>query len=204
MSQLPNIAVLVSGNGSNLQALIDAVQAKTLDENIHLVLSNRPGVRALERAAQAGIPAQCINHHDFESREAFDQALIKTMKGAGIELVVLAGFDRLLTPAFIQAFPDQIINVHPALLPAFPGLHSAQQALDYGAKITGVTVHFVDEGMDTGSIILQEPVEITDEDTEDSLLTKIHAVEHRLLPKAVGLAASKTLKRIGRRIYITK
>ena len=178
---------MVSGSGSNLQAILDAQKAESLGAEVRLVISNIAGVRALDRARDAGVSAEVISHRDFSSREEFDARLIARLKEHGIELVVLAGFMRLLTPKFIESF--QIINIHPALLPSFPGVHAAKQALDHGAKITGCTVHFVDSGCDTGPIIAQRAVPILDGDDEETLGARIQAEEHRLLPAVISAIA---------------
>lgn len=196
------LAILVSGSGTNLQAIIDAVRAGTLPAEIALVLSNRPGVKALERAAAAEIPQRCIPHQDFPNRAAFEDALCAALDEVQPDGIVLAGFDRVLSPEFVRRYPHRIFNIHPALLPAFPGLHAARQALAYGVKVTGVTVHFVDEGTDTGPIILQETVPIHPTDTEESLLERLHAVEHRLFPEALRLFAAGRLKIDGRQVNV--
>ncbi|MGZ3425983.1 MAG: phosphoribosylglycinamide formyltransferase, partial [Polyangia bacterium] len=180
------VGVLVSGSGTNLQALIDADQAGALGgAHIVVVVSNVAGVRALDRAAQAGVPTEVLPHKQYPSRQAFDETLVATLRRHGVELVALAGFMRLVTPTFLQAFPQRVVNIHPALLPAFPGVHAQKQALDYGARITGCTVHFVDEGCDSGPIIAQAAVPVLDGDTAGSLRDRILAMEHRLLPAAL-------------------
>src|SRR6188768_1403210 len=144
------LGVLVSGTGSNLQAILDAIAAGTLNARVELVISNRPGVQALERARAAGVEALAISHKEFAQREAFDQALVSALREADVNWIVLAGFMRVLTPHFLAAYPGRIINIHPSLLPAFPGVDAVKQALAYSAKITGCTVHFVDQGVDSG------------------------------------------------------
>ncbi len=170
------IGVLVSGSGSNLQAL--------LDEGLPVaaVASNRAGVRALERAGAAGIPAAVFELGDHETREARDAAMAAWLEEHGVSLVVCAGYMHLLTPAFLDRFPQRIVNVHPSLLPAFPGARAIEEALAAGAEVTGVTVHLVDEGLDSGPVLAQEPVPV---EPPDTLEERIHAVEHRLLPKVV-------------------
>jgi phosphoribosylglycinamide formyltransferase-1 len=181
MTQHPlSLGVLVSGTGSNLQAILDAILAGSLRARVSLVISNKPGVEALQRAQSAGVPALTIPHKDFASREAFDRALVAALVEAGVSWVVLAGFMRVLTPDFLAAFPGRIINIHPALLPAFPGVDAAKQALDYGVKITGCTVHFVDHGVDSGKIIAQRAVPVEQADDLASLNARIHAAEHEL------------------------
>lgn len=183
------IAVLVSGSGSNLQAIIDTLHRKVAGIEVALVVSNVPGVLALERAEKAGIPTAVFQLDDYAGREDRDVAMAAAIEATGAQLVVLAGYMHLLTPAFLNRFPYRIVNLHPALLPAFPGTHAIQDAIRYGVKVTGVTVHFVDEGMDTGPVILQKAVDVHDDDTAESLAERIHAVEHVLLPRAVELIA---------------
>jgi phosphoribosylglycinamide formyltransferase-1 len=172
------IGVLVSGSGSNLQALIDAGLP------IVAVASNVPGVRALERAARAGIPTGTFRLEDHASREERDLEMAGWLESRGVELVVCAGYMHLLTPAFLARFPGAVINVHPSLLPAFPGTHAVEDALEAGVWETGVTVHYVDEGVDTGPVIAQERVPVLPGDTAATLLERVHDVEHRLLPAA--------------------
>jgi phosphoribosylglycinamide formyltransferase-1 len=176
-----DLGVLVSGTGTNLQALIDAIAQKTLDANIRVVVSNRPDAYALERAKGAGIPTRVISHRDFPDRATFDAALVSALRERGATTVVLAGFMRVLTETFLSAFPSRVINIHPALLPAFPGVDAQRQALGYGVKIAGCTVHFVDAGTDTGPIIAQAAVPVRDDDDESSLRDRILVLEHRML-----------------------
>lgn len=190
------IGVLASGHGTNLQALIDAGLP------VGVVLSNVADAGALARARRAGIPALAIPHNDFATRAAFEDALLAALATHGARFVVLAGFMRLLTPHFLERFPDRVINVHPALLPAFPGVDAQRQALDHGVRVTGVTVHFVDAGTDTGPIILQEPLAIDDAWSLDDLRERLHLIEHRLLPRAVALLVEGRLRRDGRRVRI--
>lgn len=182
-----DLGVLVSGRGSNLQAILDGVAAGTLSSRVRVVISNQPDAYALERARLAGVPTQLIQHREYAERAAFDAALVRALQDHGVGWVVLAGFMRVLTPAFLRAFPDRVINIHPALLPAFPGVHAQRQALDYGVKITGCTVHFVDEGVDTGPIIVQRAVPILDEDDETTLGGRLLIEEHRALVQALSL-----------------
>jgi phosphoribosylglycinamide formyltransferase 1 len=174
------LGVLVSGTGSNLQAILDAIAAGTLNARVEVVISNRAGVQALERAHNAGVRALTIPHKDFPSREAFDRALVSALREAEVEWVVLAGFMRVLTAEFLHAYPGRIINIHPALLPAFPGVDAARQALDYGVKITGCTVHFVDQGVDSGKIIAQRAIVVEPGDDLATLAARIHGAEHEL------------------------
>jgi phosphoribosylglycinamide formyltransferase 1 len=194
--------VLISGTGTNLQAIIDRVADGSLDCRIALVISNRAQATGLERARRAAIPTRVIDHHEFATREAFDGALADALRAAGVELLVLAGFDRLITRVLLDAFPNRIVNVHPALLPAFKGLHAQRQALAYGARITGATVHFVDEAADHGPIILQGAILVAPDDTEETLAQRILELEHRLYPAAIQLFAQGRLVIEGRRVRI--
>lgn len=173
--------MLVSGSGTNLQALIDA------DLPIACVGSNKPGVRGLERAQKAGIETGVFELGAFPDRVARDLQMAGWLEQKGAEWIVLAGYMHVLTAAFLERFPRRVINLHPALCPSFPGTHAIEEALAYGVRWTGVTIHFVDEGVDTGPIILQQPVEVRQEDTAETLAERIHSVEHRLLPQAVRL-----------------
>lgn len=183
------IGVLVSGAGTNLQALLDDGLP------IVAVASNNTKARALDRAARAGVEAGAFPTVEFESREQRDAEMAEWLAERGVELVVLAGYMQLLTPAFLDRFPDRILNVHPSLLPSFPGAHAVEDALAHGVKVTGATVHFVDEGVDTGAIMLQEAVEIREYDTAETLHARIQDVEHRLLPRAVRLFLDGKLRR---------
>ena len=199
------IAVLVSGNGTNLQAIIDAARVADFPAEIVAVISDRPGVRALERATAAGIPTGVVAWSDYRDRDLFTKAVCEAAEESGAAALVLAGFMRILGPEAITRFPHRIVNVHPALLPAFPGAHAVEQALEHGVKVTGVTVHFVDEEVDHGPIIAQEVVPVLPGDTVESLHRRIQEVEHRLYPDAIAdLAAGlltvegRTVRRIGR------
>ena len=183
-----NVAVLASGSGTNLQALIDRVHGRD-GVRIVAVGSDRPDAQALERARSAGIPERAFAADAYGDRRDRDRAMADWLQSRGAELVVAAGYMRLLDPAFLDAFPQRVINVHPALLPAFPGLHVVQQALDYGVKVFGVTVHFLDSGVDTGPIILQRALHLPDASDADEVLTQLHPVEHELLVEAVTLIA---------------
>lgn len=184
------LGVLVSGRGSNLQSILDACQAKAIPAEVGLVLSNLPGAYALERARKAGAPTAVLDHKGFATRADFDRAAVELLKGHGVELVCLAGFMRLLSPAFLSAFPGRVLNIHPSLLPAFPGLHAARQAVQARVRVAGCTVHFVDEGCDTGPILVQAAVPVLPDDTEETLGARILEQEHRVYPLAVGLVAS--------------
>jgi phosphoribosylglycinamide formyltransferase-1 len=179
------LGVLVSGTGTNLQAILDAVAEKRLDARVEVVVSNVAGAGALERARAAGVATVVVNHKEHADRRAFDAALVEVLRARGVEVVVLAGFMRLLTGVLLDAFPMRVVNVHPSLLPAFPGVHSQKQALDYGVRVAGCTVHFVDAGTDTGPIIAQAAVPVEDGDDEESLRTRILAREHELLPRVL-------------------
>lgn len=183
------LGVLVSGSGTNLQSILDATQQGRLDAEVRLVLSNRPGVLALERAARAGVPALCLDHKAYPTREAFDEAAIAALREAGVEWVALAGFMRVLTPRFLEAFEGRIVNIHPSLLPAFPGVNSQRQAFDHGVKVAGCTVHFVDGGVDTGPIIAQRAVPVLEEDDAASLRARILEQEHTLFVEALQAIA---------------
>jgi phosphoribosylglycinamide formyltransferase 1 len=196
---MKHVGVLVSGRGSNLQALIDAAAARTLGGDIAVVVSNVEGAAALARARKAGIPALYRDHRG-RKREEFDAEVEALLRGHGVELVCLAGYMRLLSPAFIRAFPGRILNVHPSLLPAFPGLEAQRQAWEYGVKVSGATVHLVDEGLDSGPIVLQEAVPVEDGDSAESLSARILEAEHRLYPRAVELLLSGRCRLEGRRI----
>ncbi len=197
------IAVLVSGSGTNLQAILDAIAAGRLDATVRVVLSNIAGVAALARAEAAGVPTLVIDHRGFPGREAFDTCVVQALRERQVELVALAGFNRLLSPVLIRAFPLAIINIHPALLPAFPGLHAQRQALEHGVRIAGATVHFVDEETDHGPIIIQAAVPVLPEDDEESLGARILAEEHRIYPEAIQLLAEGRLRVVGRRVVVT-
>jgi phosphoribosylglycinamide formyltransferase-1 len=177
-----DLGVLVSGSGTNLQAILDAVAAGTLAARVKVVISNKPGVFALERAARAGVPTEVVAHKTFPSREAFDAHVVSRLRAHGVDTVVLAGFMRIVTPVLLDAFPHRVVNIHPSLLPAFPGIDAQAQALAHGVRITGCTVHFVDAGTDTGAIIGQAAVPVVDGDTVETLRARILEAEHHLLP----------------------
>ena len=202
MSEKLRIGVLASGGGTNLQAIIDRCLDGSLDAEIAVVICNNPGAGALDRAAKAGIATLVINHRDYSEREAFDQAVVAALKDVGVELVVLAGFMRIITQTFIDAYPNRVINIHPALLPSFPGLHVQQQAIDYGARFSGCTVHFVDGGVDTGPIIIQAVVPVLQDDTADTLAARILEQEHLIYPRAIQLIAEGRVQVNGRNVTI--
>lgn len=196
------LAVLVSGNGSNLQVIINRIESGELDARIACVISNSPDAFALMRAQMHGIPAVIHENNAFKRRREYDTALVEILHSYGVELVVLAGFMRILSDVMVKAFPNAIMNIHPALLPSFPGLHAQQQALDYGVKFSGCTVHFVDNGTDTGPIILQVPVPVEQDDTEETLSARIQAEEHRTFPEAIRLFTEGKLLVDGRLVRI--
>lgn len=197
-----NLGVLVSGSGTNLQAIIDNIEAGGLDAKIKIVISNNVNAYAVERAKKHRIPTFIIADSHFQTREDCDKHLVEILKSHSVDLVVLAGFMRLLTSAFIKSFPMRIINIHPALLPAFPGLHAQKKAVEYGAKFSGCTVHFVDEGVDTGPIIIQAVVPVDDDDTEETLSKKILKEEHKIYPQAIRLFAEGRLEIKGRKVVV--
>ncbi len=202
MSKIVNLGVLVSGSGSNLQSIIDNIEKGTLPARIRIIISNNPEAFALERARKHGIPAVVIKHGGSNSREEYDQRLVDTLKSHDVELVALAGFMRVLSPLFLRAFPMRIMNIHPAILPSFPGTHGQKRAFDYGVKFTGCTVHFADEGVDTGPIIIQAVVPVYDTDTEETLSQRILKEEHRIYPKAIKLYAEGKLHVEGRKVRV--
>ena len=198
----PAIAVFCSGAGTNLQAILDASRRGSLPGTVALVVSDRKDARALVRARRAKAEAVYIDPRAFASRQAYERALIQRCRARGIRLVCLAGFMRILSPVFVRAFRNRILNIHPALLPAFPGGSAIRDALAWGARVTGVTVHVVDEQVDHGPILLQESVAVRPGETEASLLKRVHGVEHRLYPQAIRLMLSGKARVTGRRISI--
>ena len=198
-SALPKIGVLISGRGSNLQALIDAVSDGRLAASIAVVISNRAGAAGLDRARRAGIETLVLNHLDFDSRDAFDTAVADALMSFGVRLVCLAGFMRLIGQRLLDAFPQAILNIHPSLLPSFPGVDAQAQALQHGVKVSGVTVHLVTGELDGGPIVLQAAVPVRDDDTPHALAERILVEEHRLYPEAVRLVLSGAWRLDGRR-----
>jgi phosphoribosylglycinamide formyltransferase 1 len=196
------LAVLVSGNGTNLQVFIDKIESGELNARIACVISNNPDAFALKRAAAHNIPVVVLESSAGTGRRAYDAALVDILQGYGVELVVLAGFMRILSDVMVNAFPNAIMNIHPALLPAFPGLHAQQQALGYGVKFSGCTVHFVDCGTDTGPIILQAVVPVNQDDTEETLSARIQAEEHRTFIEAVRLFIEGSIHVEGRLVRL--
>ena len=204
MDKLLKIGVLVSGSGSNLQSILDACAAGRLKARVVCVISNVADAYALERAQAAGVPALHLDHRAHSGREAYDQALVTTLREFGAELVAMAGFMRIITPVLLDAFPMAVMNIHPALLPAFPGLHAQRQALEYGVKVAGCTVHLVDPGTDTGPIIMQAAVPIVEGDTEQTLSARIQKEEHRVYPEAIRLFAQGLLSVEGRQVRVSQ
>jgi len=198
---MKRIGVLVSGRGSNLQALIDAAGRGELGGEIVVVVSNDEAAQGLERARRAGIPA-VFRDHRGKKREAFDAEIVEILHAHAVDLVCLAGFMRLLSPVFIRAFPGRILNIHPALLPAFPGLDAQHQAWEHGVKLSGATVHLVDEGLDSGPIVAQEAVSVLSSDTAETLAARILEAEHRLYPRAVRLLLAGRCRVEGRRVIV--
>ncbi len=196
------LGVLISGEGTNLQAIIDAVERNELSADLRVVISNKPSARGLERARRHGIETIVIEHRGFPSREAFDTRLVAKLNSREVELVACAGFMRLLSPVMVRAFPNRIMNIHPALCPAFPGIDAQQAALDYGARFTGCTVFFVSEGIDDGPVIIQAVVPIYPDDDEPTLSGRIHTEEHRIYPYAIRLYQEGRLEVRGRRVII--
>jgi phosphoribosylglycinamide formyltransferase 1 len=194
------VAVLISGSGTNLQALIDGCEGNSI-AHIAVVISNRRDAYGLERAKSKGIPTYWVSHRN-RTRDSFEKELLTIVQNHQVEWVCLAGFMRVLTDVFLSQYKNRVLNIHPSLLPAFPGLNAQQQALEYGVKQTGATVHFVDSGMDTGPIVLQESVSIMDSDDLDRLKEKVLQIEHQLFPKALQLAALGNLQVSGRRVTI--
>lgn len=193
------LGALISGRGSNLQAIIDAIADGRLDATMAVVISNRAAAAGLERARTAGIETRVLAHSGWPSREAYDRALVAELRAARVDLVCLAGFMRLLTLAFVEAFPGAILNVHPSLLPAFPGVDAQRQALEHGVKVSGATVHFVTAELDAGPIILQAAVPVLADDSAETLAARILVEEHRLYPEAIGLVLDGGWRLDGRR-----
>ena len=204
MARKVSIGVLISGSGTNLQAIIDAVEANELDARIEIVLSNRADAYGLIRAKKHGIPTEVLDHKQFPNREAFDQAVVDHLRAHGVELVILAGFMRLLSPVFVTAYSNRIMNIHPALLPAFPGLNVQRKAVEHGVRFSGCTVHFVNEECDEGPIIIQAVVPVFPDDTEQSLAARILEQEHRIYPRAIQLYSEGRLRIEGRKVIVDR
>jgi phosphoribosylglycinamide formyltransferase-1 len=195
-----SIGVLISGRGSNLQSIIDAIAARRLDATIAVVVSNRADAAGLERARAAGIDAIHLSPRGFADRDAYDRALAELLRSRGVELVCLAGFMRLVGRPLLDAFPDRILNIHPSLLPSFPGLEAQRQALEHGVRVSGATVHLVNAELDAGPIVLQAAVPVEDGDTVDTLAARILVEEHRLYPEAIGRILDGGWSIVGRRL----
>lgn len=202
MAEKLPIAVLISGSGTNLQSIIDAIAANRLNAKIELVLSNRADAFGLVRARNHNIRTEVLDHKSFLSREAYDQAVVDLLHSRGVHLVALAGFMRLLSPVFVKAFSNRIMNIHPALLPSFPGLHVQKKAIEHGVRFSGCTVHFVNEECDEGPIIIQAVVPVFPDDTEEQLAERILKQEHRIYPRAIQLYAEGRLHVAGRRVMV--
>jgi phosphoribosylglycinamide formyltransferase-1 len=202
MAEKLPIAVLISGSGTNLQSIIDAIAANRLNAKIELVLSNRADAFGLVRARNHNIPTEVADHKSFPGREAYDQAVVDLLRSRGVHLVALAGFMRLLSPVFVKAFSNRIMNIHPALLPSFPGLHVQKKAIEHGVRFSGCTVHFVNEECDEGPIIIQAVVPVFPDDTEEQLAERILKQEHRIYPRAIQLYAEGRLHVVGRRVMV--
>ena len=197
------IGVLASGSGSNLQTLIDQLHRdESCEIEISVVISDRKKAYALTRAKNAGIPSYIVKAQDFPDRHAFDEKISELLDAHAVELIVLAGFMKLLQPTFVQKYSNRILNIHPALLPAFPGAHPVADTLAYGAKVSGITVHFVDEGMDTGPIIAQKSVPVFDDDDEDSLHARLQVEEHKLYPTVIKWYAENRIGFAGRKVIV--
>ncbi|MBQ8665032.1 MAG: phosphoribosylglycinamide formyltransferase [Mailhella sp.] len=196
------LGILASGSGTNAQAMIDAVESGRLDAKICIIIANRPGAKVLERAAKHGIPHLCIDHKEFADRESFDLRMVEELKKAGVDTVALAGYMRLVTPAVLDAFPNRVLNIHPAILPSFPGTHGARDAWEYGAKFSGCTVHVVNPVMDGGPIIVQAILPVRQDEDDEQLLDRIHVFEHRIYVQALQWLAEGRLHLEGRRMML--
>lgn len=202
MAHFVTIAVLASGSGTNLEAILTRIESGDLPATVVTVLSDNPEAFALERARSRDIPGRVIELKDYPDRASFDRAVLEAVRGSGAELVVLAGYMKLVSDEMVEAFRGRIMNIHPALLPCFPGEHGVRDALDYGVKVSGVTVHFVDEGLDTGPVIVQIPVPVEEGDDEESLHARIHEAEYRAYPEAIDLFARGRLLLDGRKVRV--
>ena len=196
------LGVLCSGRGTDLQSIIDAVKSGQIDATIEIVLTDKPDAYALKRAEKEGITAVCVNRKEYDGRQPFEEELVRRLDAAGVTLVILAGFMRILTPYFVRHYKGRIMNIHPALLPSFPGAHAHRDVLAYGVKVSGCTVHFVDEGTDSGPNILQAAVPVLDGDTEETLGARVLEEEHKIYPRAVQLYCEGRLKVDGRHVTI--
>lgn len=200
--KMEKLGVLCSGRGTDLQSIIDAIARKEVTAEIAVVLTDKADAYALTRAEKAGIKAVCVNRKEYADRESFEKAMVNELEAAGVTLVVLAGFMRILTPYFVRKYAGRLLNIHPALLPSFPGAHAHRDVLAYGVKVSGCTVHFVDEGTDSGPIILQAAVPVLDDDTEETLGARVLDKEHVIYPQAIQLFCEGKLKIEGRKVRI--
>ena len=196
------LGVLCSGRGTNLQSILAALDSGQIPAPVGVVLTDKPDAKALERAEKAGIPRFCVNRKQYADKQAFEEALVEKLREQGVTLVILAGFMRILSPYFVHEFPGRILNIHPSLLPSFGGAHAHRDVLAYGVKVSGCTIHFVDEGMDSGPIILQTSVQVLDSDDEDTLAARVLEQEHKLYPKAIELFLKGKLRIEGRKVRI--
>ncbi len=196
------IGVLISGRGSNMMSILDACERGEINGDVVVVISNKANAEGLQKAAARGAEALAVSHREFPDRESFDRAVVEKLEKREVNLVCLAGFMRLLSSWFVSSFRNRIMNIHPALLPSFPGLHGQKQAVDHGVKISGATVHFVDEKLDHGPIIIQRAVEVRDDDSDDSLSERILKIEHQIYPEAVKLFCADRLRVEGRKVFI--
>lgn len=197
-----NIGVLASGRGTNLQAIIEAIKEGKIEGRISIVINDNRDAFALKRAKQNNIETKYVNFKSFKKREDYDKKIVGYLKEKDVDLVVLAGYMRILSHYFIKMYKNRIMNIHPALLPSFPGLHAQRQAVEYGVKISGCTVHFVEEGVDSGPIILQKAIEVKDNDTKESLVERILKEEHQIYPRAIQLFCQGRLIIKGRKVFI--
>jgi phosphoribosylglycinamide formyltransferase-1 len=197
------LGVLISGRGSNLQAILDAIGTGRLSAKVGVVISNKGDAPGLERARKAGVPTVAISHRDFDSRESFDAAVLEALQRYDVDVICLAGFMRILSPVLVRAYPHRILNIHPSLLPAFTGLNAQRQALEHGVKVSGVTVHLVDEELDHGPILLQRTVPVLENDDEEALSARILEQEHQVYPEAIELVLDGRVRIEGRRAIIT-
>lgn len=202
MARSLKLGVLISGSGSNLQSIIDNIEKGALQATIKIVVCNKPDAMGITRAQKHGLPVAVLKHEDFKTRDDFDAELIRILKKSEVDLVALAGFMRILTPSFLKAFPQKVINIHPALLPSFPGTSGQKDAFEYGVKFSGCTVHFVDEGVDSGPIIIQSVVPVFQSDTKETLAARILKEEHRIYPRAIQFFAEGKIEIAGRRVRI--
>lgn len=196
------IAVFASGSGSNFQAILDAIAHGELDVQVELLVCDRPNALVMERAKQANVPVFAFRPKEYPNREAYESEILQKLQACGVELIVLAGYMRIVTDVLVNAYSGRMINIHPSLLPSFPGVDAIGQALDYGVKVTGVTVHFVDGGLDSGPVIAQRTVEVLEGDGAEELAARIHAVEHELYPEVIRWLSEGRVRLAGRKVTI--